>query len=340
MQRCIELAQNGNGRVAPNPMVGAVIVHKGEIIGEGYHEQYGASHAEVNAVQSVKKKSLLQDSTLYVNLEPCNHFGKTPPCTDLILENKIPKVVIGCMDNNPLVSGKGIEKLRQHGVEVVSGVMEAACKELNKTFFYFNAVKLPFVILKWAQSKDGFIGNSSIGNLPISNSYSHQLVHKWRAETMAILVGTNTAAIDNPALTVRNYAGKNPVRVVLDKNNRLPESLQLFDGAAPTLVFTNKAGTSKKNLSYIETKNPDFNIHHLLTELAERKITSLLVEGGSAVLQSFIDQNFWNEARVFYSDKILNEGIAAPNISGTKISSTQIKNDTLVMLKNQKLKKW
>ncbi len=250
MQRCIELARNGLGSVAPNPMVGALVLHQGKIIGEGYHQKFGAAHAEVNAIHAVKNKSLLASATLYVSLEPCNHFGKTPPCTDLILQHKIPHVVIGTVDTNAAVAGDGIKKLKSAGVSVTIGILEAECKELNKRFFYFNKEKKPYVILKWAQTADGFIGDAAIPNLPISDAYSQQLVHKWRSEEAAILVGTNTAALDNPSLTVRNYAGKNPLRVIIDRKDKLTKKLHIFDQKVPSLVFTHVNKTSKINLDY------------------------------------------------------------------------------------------
>ncbi len=336
MLRCIELASNGLGKVAPNPMVGAVVVHGEDIIGEGFHQKYGDAHAEVNAIKAVKDKTLLSNSTLYVSLEPCNHFGKTPPCTELILSSKIPRVFIGSKDSNSTVKGNGIEMLQNKGVEVIFGILEKECKELNKRFFYFNEHKRPYVILKWAQSADGFIGHELHGNHPISNEYSRQLVHKWRCEDAAILVGTTTAAIDNPNLTVRDYSGKNPLRLVIDWENKLASDLNLFDRKTPTLVFTRKAKKSLENLEYVEISASLNELDNILQVLAEKKVQSLLVEGGSKLLQSFIDTGNWNEARVFTSDIICSHGVKSPILRENQIACSTIKNDTLVVHKNDK----
>ena len=335
MQRCIDLASNGAGNVAPNPMVGAVLVLHDKIIGEGYHQKIGGAHAEVNAVASVSNKKMLAHCTLYVSLEPCNHFGKTPPCTDLILKYKIPKVVIGSLDPNPLVAGAGIKRLKAAGVEVLSGILREECEELNKRFFYYHEHKLPYVILKWAQSGDGFIGDAKQGNIAISNAFSQQLVHKWRSEESAILVGTTTARLDNPSLTVRNFAGKNPLRLVIDWENKLPDNLKLFDQSNPTLVFTRKHKPSKTNMEYVVLKKSKSDLRNLLEHLAKKSINSVFVEGGAKLLQSFIDEGLWNEARVFTSSNNLQKGVKAPIIRGKKVKEVMIKNDTLVFLKNQ-----
>ncbi|MBL0048608.1 MAG: bifunctional diaminohydroxyphosphoribosylaminopyrimidine deaminase/5-amino-6-(5-phosphoribosylamino)uracil reductase RibD [Bacteroidetes bacterium] len=336
MQRCIELARNGRGSVAPNPMVGALVLHQGKIIGEGYHQNFGAAHAEVNAINSVKNKNLLAASNLYVSLEPCNHFGKTPPCTDLILQHKIPHVIIGAVDTNAAVAGKGIKKLKDAGVTVTTGILEEACIELNKRFFYFNKEKKPYVILKWAQSTDGYIGDASIPNMPISDAYSQQLVHKWRSEEAAILVGTTTAALDNPSLTVRNFAGKNPLRVLIDRENKLKKSLNLFDQSVASIVFTKRKKTSISNLEYVLLPQTLNELNFVLGALAERNIQSLFVEGGAKLLQAFIDAGLWNETRIFTSPANLGTGIKAPLLNGKLISSSKLKNDTLVVLKNDK----
>lgn len=337
LERCIELALNGLGNVAPNPMVGAVVVYDSKIIGEGFHRQYGMAHAEVNAIESVHDKKLLSKSTLYVSLEPCNHFGKTPPCTDLIKKYKIPHVVVGSLDSNPQVKGNGIASLKTAGIKVTSGVLEKECKELNKRFFYSTATKKPYVILKWAQSSDGFIGLPDKGNVAISNEFSQQLVHKWRSEESAIMVGTKTALLDNPHLNVRHAAGKHPLRVVMDWNNRLSESLHLFDKKIPTLVFCGKKQKDDINLTYLALKKSEQQLETVLSHLAELKIQSLLVEGGAQLLQSFIDKGWWNEARIFTSDKKLKLGVKAPKIKGEVFYTKQIKNDTLVYLKNKKI---
>lgn len=334
MLRCIEVAANGIGKVSPNPMVGAVIVHDTKIIGEGFHQGYGLAHAEVNAIESVKNKSLLSKSVLYVSLEPCNHFGKTPPCTELIIKHRIPKVVIGSLDSNPLVAGKGIKFLKDAGIKVVSGILEKECRELNKRFYQFYENKLPYIILKWAQSKDGIMGQHQHPNLSISNELSRLLVHKWRSEESSIMVGTTTALLDNPTLNVRDVSGKNPLRLVIDKDLKLPSSLHLLDGTIPTLVFTSKKTKSTTNLEYIQfPKNVD-ELEFVLSTLYERKIVSIIIEGGTKLLHSFIKQNLWQEARIFTSDKVIGKGIVAPILTGKITATMQLKNDTLVVIKN------
>lgn len=336
MLRCLELASNGRNAVAPNPMVGAVVVHDGKIIGEGWHKKYGEAHAEVNAIHAVTNQSLLKKSTLYVNLEPCNHFGKTPPCSDLIVAMGIPKVVIGCRDSNPTVNGGGIDKLRAAGVEVIVGVLEAASKELNAAFFFSNQYKRPYVILKWAQSKNGTMGDLSHPNLAISNEASQQLVHRWRSESAAILVGTSTAAIDNPSLTVRNYSGPNPICVVIDLDLKLDLHLKIFNGTTPTLVFTRKQKNNAAHITYISLPGDENILDQVLHELHARKIQTLFVEGGSKLLQSFINKGLWNEARIFTSDKSVEGNVKSPQIRGKKIAESHLKNDTLVILLNEK----
>jgi len=316
MQRCIELARNGLDNVAPNPVVGCVIVSNGKIIGEGYHRKYGEAHAEVNAINSVKDKENLKTATLYVNLEPCCYHGKTPPCTDLIIRHKIPKAVIGCTDPAPKVSGKGIEQLKGAGCKVTYGTLERECKELNRRFFTFNEKKRPYIMLKWAQTMDGFITNGKGEPAWISNELSHTLVHKWRSEEQAIMVGTNTAHLDNPQLNVREWSGKNPLRVVLDKTLRLSKDLHLFDRSIPTVVFTSCEKKSQKNLEYvnIDFKNPI--IPQILEELYRREIQSIIIEGGAELLNSFIKNDIWDEMRVFIGNKIFGNGIKAPELPG------------------------
>jgi len=305
MVRCLELAKNGLGYVAPNPLVGCVIVYEDIIIGEGYHHQYGSPHAEVNAIYSVADKNLLKKSTLYVNLEPCCHWGKTPPCTDLIIKMRIPNVVIGCQDIFAEVNGKGIEQLRNAGINVETGVLEKESLELNKRFFSFHKNKRPYIILKWAQTADGFIAREDYSSKWITNEYSRLLVHNWRSEEAAILVGTNTAFFDNPQLSSRDMKTKNPVRIVIDKGGKLPGSLHLFNKSIATIVFTEHKQESDTNLTYVEI---DFNssdlIQNILNYLYKEKIQSLIVEGGSKLLQSFIGQDLWDEARIFKNDKI------------------------------------
>lgn len=337
MQRCLQLATNGLGNVAPNPMVGCVIVHNNLIIGEGFHANYGEAHAEVNAINSVKDKSLLKDATLYVSLEPCAHQGKTPPCSDLIIKSGIKKVVIACSDTNPLVAGKGIEKLKGAGVDLISGILEKDARELNKRFFTFHEQKRSYIILKWAQTADGFIDgkrkNISEPALQISNEHSKRLVHKWRSEEQAILVGTNTARLDNPKLNVRMVSGKNPIRIVLDKNLELAESLNLFDGSQPTLVFTSKKKTAQNNLEFITVDFENSVLQQVMNVLFEKQIQSVIVEGGSKLLQSFIDENIWDEARVFISETFIGEGVAAPKLNAEPVSVDTIEKDKLYLFK-------
>lgn len=314
IRRCIQLAQNGMCNAAPNPMVGAVIVHKDHIIGEGYHARCGEAHAEVNAIRSVKDEKLLKESTIYVSLEPCSHYGKTPPCADLIIRMGIPRVVVGCVDPFSLVAGKGIQKLKEAGVEVTVGVLEEECRKLIRRFITFNLQKRPYITLKWAESADGFIdvireeGEPIILSTPITSMY----VHKQRAEHQAILVGRRTALLDNPSLTTRNWYGKNPLRLVIDRKLTLPPNLKLFDGETPTWVFTEIDKEAKDSLIY---RKIDFHkdiLPQILETLYESKIQSLLVEGGTHLLQSFIDAGLWDEVYTEYSDKALGNGIKAP----------------------------
>ncbi len=342
ISRCIDLAKNGNGLVAPNPMVGCVIVHGGEIIGEGYHKEFGAPHAEVNAINAVSDNGLLKDSVLYVNLEPCSHHGKTPPCADLIIKMKIPKVVIGMKDPFAEVAGKGIQKLKDAGIEVISGVMEDECRELNKRFITFHEKKRPYIILKWAQTKDGFIGKncktpSEYKPTWITSENLKNLVHKWRTEEQSIMVGTNTALLDNPQLNAREWEGSSPIRIALDKNLRLPETLHIFDGSVPTIIFTSskKVNKSIKNTEFVEI---DFNRDIALQVcdvLFEKKIQSLFIEGGTMLLQTFIDSGIWDEARIFTGNKEFREGVKAPEIKGKIISEDVFAGDRLVVMKRK-----
>lgn len=316
--RCIQLAKNGLCNAAPNPMVGAVIVHNDTIIGEGYHIRCGEAHAEVNAVRSVKDKSLLKESTIYVSLEPCSHHGKTPPCADLIINKGIPRVVVGCQDPFSLVAGRGIAKLREAGIEVKVGVLEEECRQLIRRFVTFNTLRRPFITLKWAESADGFIDLHRTEGHPyiFSSPLSSMLVHKRRAEHSAILVGRRTALLDNPSLTTRNWFGKNPVRMVIDKDLALPKHLALFDGSVRTLVFTQREDTSNRpNVEHIRL---DFKIDilpQIMEVLYKEKLQSLMVEGGSILLQSFIDAGCWDEAYIEQSDAHLKDGVKAPSFS-------------------------
>ncbi len=335
IQRCLQLAIKGFGNVAPNPMVGSVIVCDEKIIGEGYHQQYGQAHAEVNAINSVENKELLKRATLYVNLEPCSHFGKTPPCADLIIEHKIPNVVIGSMDNNSIVNGRGIDKLTKAGINVIEGILEEDCKKLNKRFFTFHEKKRPYIILKWAQTLDGFIdverNEENPGKaLQISNEESRKLVHQWRSQEQAIMVGTNTALLDNPQLTVREWQGKNPLRITIDKWLRIPKQYHLFDKSTPTLIFTAIEAPSEPNLDYVKIDFEQAIIPQLLNELKQRSIQSLIVEGGEQLLNSFIEIDAWDEARVFISDKKIEKGVKAPVLKTTPVSKENIKGDKLL----------
>jgi diaminohydroxyphosphoribosylaminopyrimidine deaminase/5-amino-6-(5-phosphoribosylamino)uracil reductase len=329
MRRCLQLAQNGMQGTPPNPMVGAVIVCDGKIIGEGYHVHCGEGHAEVNAVASVKDNALLHRSTLYVSLEPCSHYGKTPPCADLIISCGIPRVVVGCIDPFAQVSGRGIQKLRQAGIDVTVGVLEDECKALNKRFITYNTHQRPFVTLKWAETADGFIDRqrttaSGAKPLHISTTLTQMLAHRLRAESQAVMVGCRTALLDNPSLNVRSWEGRNPLRVVTDRHGSLPASLNLFDGSAPTLVFTENRMAAYRQCKAVELIIPDYS-QNLLTQilwaLYQHGIQTLLVEGGRLTTQAFIDADLWDEAYVEKGTMLIGEGVEAPHFpSGTPVS--------------------
>ena len=317
-------------------MVGSVIVHNDSIIGEGWHYQAGKPHAEVNAINSVKDKSLLKEATIYVSLEPCSHFGKTPPCANLIIQHQIPNVVIGCVDSFSEVSGKGIEKLKNNGCNVTIGVLEDECIELNKRFFTFHNKKRPHIILKWAESNDGFIAPNNNSEITwITNTYSRQLVHKLRTEEQAILVGTNTAITDNPKLDARTWKGNNPIRIVLDRTLKIPTNNHLFDGSIKTIVITEIDEHNSENL-FFETINFSKNIPLQICEiLYKHQLQSVIIEGGSRTLQSFIDANLWDEAHVFKGISIFKDGIKAPKFKRYIIDSITIKEDTFTLYKNE-----
>ncbi|MDR1809661.1 MAG: bifunctional diaminohydroxyphosphoribosylaminopyrimidine deaminase/5-amino-6-(5-phosphoribosylamino)uracil reductase RibD [Prevotella sp.] len=323
MRRCLQLAENGRGFVAPNPMVGAVVVCNDRIIGEGFHREYGKAHAEVNAVNAVKDKSLLKKSTVYVSLEPCAHYGKTPPCAQLLIDLGIPRVVIAVGDPFPQVSGQGVRMLREAGAEVITGVLEAEARVQNKAFFCAQTRHRPYVYLKWAQTKDGFIDKLRVAGenphpTPVSNDFTQMLVHKMRAETPAILIGTNTAINDNPSLTTRYWHGKNPVRVILDRQRRIPACYRIFDGAAETLIFTETVDTEiqEGNVRLLPLQFDGNMIANLLAALHSRCINALLVEGGRSILQSFIDSGIWDEAFIEISETEFGAGTPAPVIRG------------------------
>lgn len=338
ISRCIALAKNGLGTTYPNPMVGSVIVYEGKIIGEGWHKKAGEPHAEVNAVNSVQDKSLLKKATIYVSLEPCSHFGKTPPCCDLIIKNKIPNVVIGTVDPNIKVAGNGIKKLIEAGVHVTVGILEDECNELNKRFFTFHQKKRPYIILKWAQSQDGFIAPlEKLEKKPvwITNTYSRQLVHKWRTEEQAILVGTQTVIDDNPKLNARDWHGNNPVRIVLDQNNRIPEENAVFDNQTKTIVFSNSKNTISKENTIFEVIDFKQNIaRQIVDSLYKHNIQSVIIEGGLQTLQTFIDTNLWDEARVFTGRTNLEKGIKAPFIPKTNSEKHTIDTDEFLIIRN------
>lgn len=319
MARCIELAWHGAGHTSPNPMVGAVVVHKGRIIGEGYHRKCGEAHAEVNAIASVKDESNLADSTLYVSLEPCSHYGKTPPCAELIIRKRIPRVVVACLDPFPEVSGRGVRMLRDAGVEVVTGVLEREAMELNRAFMTMQTRHRPFILLKWAESADGYmdIRRGSVDEPPVvlSSLETRRMVHKLRAETAAIMVGTRTALLDNPSLTVRHWAGKSPLRVVIDVDLSIPSGYHLLDGTVSTLVFTDRECPDRPGVEYIKIrKGKEDLLQQVLRELAVRKIDSLMVEGGAVLLTQFLEAGLWDEARVETAPVCLHDGPSGPNL--------------------------
>jgi diaminohydroxyphosphoribosylaminopyrimidine deaminase/5-amino-6-(5-phosphoribosylamino)uracil reductase len=326
IKRCIELAKNGLPSAMPNPSVGAVIVFENKIIGEGYTAAYGGNHAEVNAILSVKNKELLAKSTIYVSLEPCSHFGKTPPCCDLIIKNKIPNVVIGTVDSNSKVSGQGIKKLIEAGANVTVGILEAECRESNKRFFTFHEKKRPYIILKWAETEDGFIAPPSKNEQKpvwITNIHSRQLAHKWRSEEAAILVGTQTVIDDNPKLDVRDWTGKNPIRIVLDKNNRISKESYIFDISQKTFVISDKTIDYSENVAL-----------QIATFLFDNNLQSVIIEGGKQTLQTFIDANLWDEARIFRGKEMFSGGTKAPVITGKIVAKSKIDNDELLIYLN------
>lgn len=339
ISRCIQLAKNGLGTTYPNPLVGSVIVLNDRIIGEGWHYKAGEPHAEVNAIVSVHDKSSLKKATIYVSLEPCSHYGKTPPCADLIIESGIKKVVIGSMDPNPKVAGKGVKKLMEASCDVVVGVLEKECDELNKRFFTFHQKKRPYIFLKWAQTADGYISpknetRKETKPVWITNEYSRQLVHKMRAEEAAILVGTNTAIQDNPSLTVRDWAGNNPIRLVIDKNLKIPADYSLLDGQTKTFVFNEKKSSEKGNTTLLKIDFSKEIMPQIVSVTYQKGLQSVIIEGGAKTLQSFIDLNLWDEAHVFSGNSSFGEGVKAPSFQGYLISEERIKDDTLKIFKN------
>jgi len=332
MQRCIDLAYLGQRVVMPNPMVGAVVVHNNSIIGEGYHQKYGEAHAEVNAINSVENKELLQNSTIYVSLEPCAHFGKTPPCSDLIIKHKLKRVVIGCIDTFSEVAGKGIEKLKKAGIEVTVGVLENECRNLNKRFFTFHEQMRPYIILKWAQTQDGFIdkirNTNEKGINWITAKETKSLVHQWRSEEHGILIGKNTVLNDNPSLTVRNVNGENPIRIVIDKDNSINYSnFKIADNESTTYILNKYKGESKNKTHWV--KIDDFYLKNIVSKLYELNIQSIIVEGGNFTLQQFIIEGYWDEARVLFGENNFKNGLKAPQLNQQPDFSTTFFNDNI-----------
>ncbi len=341
MQRCLELANLGMGHVSPNPLVGCVIVSDGQIIGEGYHAKYGEAHAEVNAIHSVIEKhgdqaaGLLARSTAYVSLEPCAHFGKTPPCADLLIRHQIKRVVIGNKDPFADVDGKGILKLKNAGIEVVTGILEGECSQLNRRFFTRIRKQRPYIILKWASTADGYFAPKDASQRWITGPMAKQMVHKWRTEEDSVLIGKLTAMADNPQLNVREWQGKNPVRILIDRNLEVPLSNNLFNDAAKTVVFNEKKTEVHSNIHYIHMEDMQYYLPQKIAfQLYLMDIQSVIIEGGANILHQFINGNLWDEARVFNSNKIWKEGISSPQVNGLIIDQFNIENDTLTIFQN------
>jgi diaminohydroxyphosphoribosylaminopyrimidine deaminase/5-amino-6-(5-phosphoribosylamino)uracil reductase len=312
IERTFYLANKGLGNVSPNPMVGCVIVKSGKIIGEGYHEKYGKEHAEINAINNVTDKSLLEGSSFYINLEPCSHHGKTPPCSDEIMRYKPKEVIISNQDQNPIVNGKGINKLKKGGISVIENIEKEKGLIVNKRFFKNQLTNLPYIILKWAETKDGFIAKEDGSSKWISNELSRMLVHKWRSEEPGILIGVNTANTDNPSLNVRSWTGNDPTRIVLDPNFKINEKIKLFEDEGALFVYNKEFDKKLKNKHLIQNKS--FILKDILRDILEKGIGSIIVEGGAKTINSFIEEGLWDEARVFVSDKKFEKGIKAPKI--------------------------
>jgi len=340
MQRCLQLAKYGESYVAPNPMVGALLVCDNEIIGEGYHHRYGEPHAEPNAINALENKALLKKCTLYVNLEPCSHFGKTPPCADLIVRSGIPRVVIGTLDPNPKVAGRGVEILRKAGVDVHVGVLENECRSLNKRFFIFQEQKRPYILLKWAQTQDGFIDKIRIdvteAPLIISNDITKLLTHQMRSQNQAIMVSTNTVLLDNPSLTVRNWSGKSPIRIAIDRLGRIPTHYSLLNGSLPTIIFTELEKPNSKNLEFISIKFDENCLTTILQIIYERNINAVMVEGGAKLLNSFIQSGLWDEANIEVSPQQITHGVAAPLLPLMPVSRKNYEGHEWLFYKNPK----
>ncbi len=340
MQRCFDLALNGMGNTAPNPMVGAVIVSENKIIGEGFHEYFGGPHAEVNAIRSVKSeyRQHLKDATIYVSLEPCCYHGKTPPCTDLILQTGIKKIVTSTLDPNPLVAGKGLKQLENAGCEIRQGILENKGAWLNRRFITFHQKTRPYIILKWAQSADGFFTKDNQSQHWLTSEQSKRLVHRWRSEEMAVLAGTNTIAVDNPQLTNRFWLnhGKQPWRVVIDKTLRLPADLKVFKDDTSVLIFNEQKSGEENHLRYRQIPFDERLAENILRVLIEMNILSVIIEGGFQTLQSFITRDLWDEARIFTAETHWGKGLPAPALKGEILAKEKVGTDTLTILINQK----
>ena len=333
MQRCLDLAQKALGKTYPNPMVGCVIVHNEVIIGEGFHDKAGEAHAEINAVNSVKNPELLKESTIYVSLEPCAHFGKTPPCANKIVEIGFKKVVIGTLDSHDKVNGKGKQIIEDAGIEVVSGVLEEECQELNKRFFTFHQKQRPFIILKWAASADGFL-DKDFKPTKIGNPLTKQFVHQLRSQEHAILVGTQTALTDNPRLTTREVVGRNPVRILIDFELKVPQAFNLYNKEAQTIIFNSDKESIEENITSIKIPREGF-LENLMQKLFEQQIQSVIIEGGRFTLQQFIDKNLWDETIIIKNEKLhLLNGTNAPNFKAQKFEAKQFRDNTIEFYKN------
>lgn len=337
MRRCIALAECAKGLTYPNPMVGCVIVHNEKIIGEGYHRKAGEGHAEVNAIASVKQRNLLKISTLYVSLEPCAHYGKTPPCAKLIIDCEIPKVVVGCVDSFSAVSGKGIEMLRNAGIEVVVGVLDKECRRLNRRFFTFHEKQRPYVILKWAESADGFIDSArDETNRPtwLTDEECRRLVHKQRTEEQAIMIGANTALLDRPQLTARLWSGNQPMRIVIDPNLRVPHDMPLFTDGNPTIVINKTKTCTEANVKFIACDFEENAPTNILKILHAENLQSVIIEGGTKTLQSFIDADLWDEAFVYKGFTTIGRGVAAPHLKRRATTASLVCANQLFVYRN------
>jgi diaminohydroxyphosphoribosylaminopyrimidine deaminase / 5-amino-6-(5-phosphoribosylamino)uracil reductase len=335
MMQCLLLATQGQGYVSPNPLVGAMLMHDGNMIGAGYHQQYGTAHAEVNCIESVQPnhKELIADSTLYVNLEPCNHYGQTPPCTELIIASGIKKVVIGSRDPHAIVNGRGVQVLKDAGVEVIENVLHAQCLAVNRRFFTYQQLQRPYIILKWAQTADGFVANADGSTLPISQDAANKMNHTWRSQEDAILVGFNTVLQDDPQLNVRHIDGRNPVRIIWDAKNELPLSKNIFDGAQPTLIINDTIEKIENNIAWKKL----ISIEEIIKYLYTAKTLSIIIEGGPKTIKKFVDADLWDEARIIKSKNEIGQGYAANVLENEIFLYDDAKgNDTILYYKNKK----